>query len=483
MQLDLLWEQMLFALDMRHCLNLRLALRQEEKERGTSTETPSGMRNSRPKIRRRVISLTLCISLMLAWPSSGKAYGILTHHLLIDQAWNTVIVPILLKRFPSLTADQLRKAHAYAYGGCVIQDFGYYPFANEFFSNLTHYVRSGDFVQNLFEQAHTANEMAFAIGALSHYVGDSIGHSQATNTSVAITFPKLRAKYGSSVNYAQGKHQHSQVEWAFDANQAAKLRLAPWDYVDYIGLEVPREQLAAAFLETYGIPLREIVSGRIPAMKTFRFGARSFLPNFTYAEAVLHKGRFPGDTPSPELEQYEHQIAQLSNEAGWDQYRRKPGIRLHLLAGLIVILPKIGMLRMLSIKGPTVETERAYIASVNLSTAALAVALGRLMETQIDTGLADRDLDTGERVVPGGYPLTDKTYAQLLARITKVPTDQIPAGLKQDIIAYYADPVAPISTKKKPKEWAAVQERLQVLSGMKTIAEERHTPPLITGLK
>ncbi|HEX4770501.1 MAG TPA: zinc dependent phospholipase C family protein [Bryobacteraceae bacterium] len=395
----------------------------------------------------------------------------MTHHLLIDQAWKTVIVPILLDRFPSLTTEQLREAHAYAYGGCVVQDFGYYPFANAFFSDLTHYVRTGDFVQKLFQHAHTANEFAFAIGALSHYVGDSIGHSQSTNPSVAIMFPKLRDKYGSSVNYAEGKHQHGQVEWAFDANQAAKLRLAPLAYVRDIGLEVPREQLAAAFYETYGIPLREIVSGPLPAMKTFRFGARSFLPDSTYAEAVLHQGRFPADTPGPELDEYEREIGQLPKEEGWDQYRRKPGVGTHLLAGLIVVLPKVGMLKMLAIKDPTVETERAYIASVNLSIATLAVYLRQLNGTKIDTGLTDRDLDTGQPVVPGGYPLTDKTYARLLARLAKRPTQPIPAGLKQDIIAYYADPAAPISTKNKPKEWAAVQENLQVLIGIKAIPE------------
>ena len=436
----------------------------------TRTETPSASKSAL-KIRRSVAPLALCIPLMIAWPPSSKAYGVLTHHQLIDQAWNTVIVPILLNRFSSLTNEQLREAHAYAYGGCVVQDFGYYPFANAFFSDLTHYVRTGDFVQKLFQHANTANEFAFAIGALSHYVGDSIGHSQATNPSVAIMFPKLSAKYGSSVNYAQGKHQHAEVEWAFDAVQAAKLRLAPAAYVRDIGLEVPREQLAAAFYETYGIPLREIVSGPLPAMKTFRFGARSFLPNFTYAEAVLHKGQFPADTPGPELEQYEQQIGQLPIEERWDQYRRKPGVGIHLLSGLIVIVPKIGALQMLAIKSPTEETERAYIASVNLSTAALAVYLQRLMGTQIDMGLADRDLDTGQEMVPGGYPLTDRTYAQLIARITKVPAEPIPAGLKQDIIAYYADPAAPISTKKRPKEWAAVQEQLQVLVGMKTISE------------
>ncbi len=415
--------------------------------------------------------LILSIPLMIVWPPPGKAYGVLTHHLLIDQAWDTVITPILLNRFPSLTTEQLREAHAYAYGGCIVQDFGYYPFANEFFSDLTHYVRTGDFVQKLFQHATTADEFAFAIGALSHYVGDSIGHSEATNPAVAMTFPKLAAKYGSSVNYAQGKHQHAEVEWAFDANQAAKLRLAPAAYVHDIGLEVPREQLAAAFYETYGVPLQEIVSGPLPAMKTFRFGGRSFLPNFTYAEAVLHKGGFPADTSGPELEQYEHRIGQLAKEEGWDQYRRKPGIRIHVLAGVIVILPKVGTLRMLAIKGPTEETERAYIASVNLSTAALAVYLERLMGSKTDMGLADRDLDTGQQVVPGGYQLTDKTYAQLLARITKAPSEPIPAGLKQDVIAYYADPAAPISTRKKPHEWAAVQEQLQVLTGMKTISE------------
>jgi hypothetical protein len=447
---------------------------------GTRPETPLTITARAPKIRkirRWLAPLALCIPLIMASPHPGKAYGVLTHHQLVDQAWNAIIVPILLSRYPSLTTEQLREAHAYAYGGCIIQDFGYYPFANEFFSDLTHYVRTGDFVAKLFEHAATANEFAFAIGALSHYVGDSIGHAEATNRAVAITFPKLRAKYGSSVNYAEGKHQHAQVELAFDANQAARLRLAPAAYVHDIGLQVPREQLAAAFYETYGIPLREILSGPFPAMKTFRFGARSFLPNFTYAEALLHKGQFPGDTSGPELEQYERQIGQLPKEEGWDQYRRKPGFGIHLLAGVIVILPKIGTLSMLAVKGPTVETERAYIASVNLSTATLDVYLQKLMGPQTDMGLADRDLDTGQPVVPGGYPLTDKTYAQLLARITKVPSTPIPAGLKQDVIAYYADPGAPISTRKKPGEWAAVQQQLQVLNGMATISEERRDLP------
>ena len=130
---------------------------------------------------------------------------------------------------------------------------GYYPFGDEFFSNLTHYVRTGDFVVSLFRNAHNANELAFAVGALSHYVGDSFGHSQATNRAVAIEFPKSAARYGPSVNYAEGKHQHVQVEFAFDIDQIAKHRLAPLGYMRHIGIKVPVRQLALAFYETYGL--------------------------------------------------------------------------------------------------------------------------------------------------------------------------------------------------------------------------------------
>src|SRR6202034_2316395 len=144
------------------------------------------------------------------------AYSLLTHEQLIDLTWKDSIVPLLLSRYPTLTPAQLEHARAYAYGGCVIQDIGYYPFGDASFSNLTHYVRSGDFVVNLFRNAGNADELAFAVGALSHYIGDTIGHSEATNRAVPIEFPALGQRYGLSVNYAQGEKQHVQTEFAFD---------------------------------------------------------------------------------------------------------------------------------------------------------------------------------------------------------------------------------------------------------------------------
>jgi hypothetical protein len=404
----------------------------------------------------------------------------LTHQQLIDQSWESTIVPLLLSNFPSLSPEELRKAHAFAYGGSVIQDLGYYPFSNAFFSNLTHYVRSGDFVRSLFRNAQTADELAFAIGALSHYVGDSIGHSFATNPSVGITFPKLSKKYGPSVNYAQGKNAHGQVEFAFDINQATKRHLAPYDYVTHIGLNVPWNQLAAAFEETYGFPMNEIIGEHSEALRSYRFGARRFLPSLTYAEGLLHKDGFPDDTPGPEVDVFERHTVQLAREADWDSYRKNPGAGIHVLAGLIVIIPKIGPAKMLAIKGPTMQTESLYIESVNLSAAALAAALKQLAMPSAGSSahvalpeslVPDRDLDTGKRVVPGGYVLTDQTYAKLLARITKDATQLVPEGLKKDILSYYVDPNAPISTKHDTKKWALVQEQLRVLADMPVKAD------------
>jgi len=125
------------------------------------------------------------------------AYSVLTHEEIVDLLWTDEIQPLLLKRFPGLSEDQIKEAHAYAYGGAVIQDLGYYPFGSKEFSNLVHYVRSGDFVRELLLESQDVNEYAFALGALSHYASDISGHP-AVNQSVAIEYPKLRSMASQS---------------------------------------------------------------------------------------------------------------------------------------------------------------------------------------------------------------------------------------------------------------------------------------------
>ncbi len=404
---------------------------------------------------------------LLSAPGSLLAYSVQTHEQLIDLNWKNTIKPFLLRRFPNATEGDLERAHAYAYGGCAIQDLGYYPFSNQFFSNLAHYVRSADFILNLFQEAKNPNELAFAVGALSHYVGDTVGHLKAVNPAVAAEFPNLAKQYGSSVTYDENPHAHVKTEFAFDVNEISKHRMAPSAYLRHVGLRVPSEVLARAFSRTYGLDFQQILGERRPVVRGYRFAVRSFLPRIAYAEVVLHRRDFPPDDPTPAFQVFQQHLAEADFEKGWNQYRKKPGIRTYLLAGVIVILPKVGPLSLLAIRGPEPKTHQWYVESLNEATTALQKMLRKASLTP--GSLPNRDLDTGEKVRPGGYRLTDQTYAQLLKAVTRQPSQKLPAKLKQDVLDYYADPQAPISTKKSRKQWAQVQQQLGVLRGMNTL--------------
>jgi hypothetical protein len=438
---------------------------------------------------RILAAIVLVLSLVCPQPAAG--YSLFTHEQLIDLTWKDSIVPLLLSRYPNLTPAELERARAYAYGGCVIQDIGYYPFGNQSFSDLTHYVRAGDFVINLFRNAHNANELAFAIGALSHYIGDSVGHSEATNIAVPIEFPKLGAKYGSSVSYAEGKHQHVQTEFAFDINEIAHHRTAPLGYMRHIGLQVPTRQLALAFYQTYG--LTENFAGRRRInVRGYRFAVRTFIPRIAYSVTLLHRHNDAPDSKAPEVIELEKEAAEVAQENNWQAYRRNPGFETHLLAGVLFILPKVGPLTLVNVKGPTEQTEANYAHSVAVSTTALRRILTRF--TPVESRykgpapalsslpgartapqprdplhpLVNRDLDTGRVVEPGGYPLTDSTYADLLRKLVRNPNQPIPPGIKQDVQQYYSNLDLPITTKKNPGRWKTVLTDLKILQSMPT---------------
>ena len=401
----------------------------------------------------------------LSAASSAHAYSLLTHEQIIDLTWSTSIAPLLRSRYPNLTAAQLEQARAYAYGGCAIQDIGYYPFGDKFFSELTHYVRTGDFVAALFRDSRNANELAFAVGALSHYIGDSVGHSLATNVSVPVEFPRLRAEYGPVVTYAENTHAHVQTEFAFDIDEIAHRRLAPLQYLRHVGLKVPTTLLAKAFDETYGLGenFRASKSRRIN-VRGYRFSVHTLIPRVAYALTVLHRHDFPPDSQSPEFQKLASEAAQAAAEADWEKYRRKPGIITYSLAGLVFILPKVGALKLLAIRGPTDATEQDYVRSVNRSSDAMRSALAKFGGPK--PGLENRDLDTGAAVAPGSYKLTDETYAELLHRLVAVPQRALPAEVKANILAFYADPNAPIYTKTMPARWREVEDDLTRLEAM-----------------
>jgi hypothetical protein len=448
----------------------------------------------------------LGVACLLAFATPAFSYSLLTHEQLVDLTWDDSIVPFLLSHYPGLTPAQLEEARSYAYGGCVIQDIGYYPFGQVQLSDLMHYVRSGDFIVALLRDAHNADELAFAVGALSHYIGDSIGHPFSVNLAVPVEFPKLAMKYGKVVNYAEGPSQHVRVEFGFDIDEVAHHRMAPLSYLKHIGLNVSMRQLSLAFYQTYGVS--EDFSGtrgRRVNERSYRFAVRRFIPRIAYAVTLLHRHHEPDDVATAEAVALRSEIADMEKVNNWAAYRHRAGIGTWLLAGLIFITPKVGPLKLAAVKGPTPQTEADYQHSVSLSVAALRQMLARFtppdkrrrpspvpaavdgtvkpshelaksqhaqavseMRPDRRHPLPNRDLDTGAVVQPGGYPLTDKTYASILHVLTSQPNVPIPEGIKEDIAEYYAKPDAPIATKKDPEKWKQVQAELVTLKGMPT---------------
>ncbi len=404
------------------------------KRRSTSL---SSRRRHLPALLRTIVSLVL---VCLCSASNSLGYSVLTHEEIIDLAWNSSIKPLLLAKFPGTTDDQLRDAHAYAYGGSAIQDMGYYPFGKKFFSNLTHYIRTGDFIEWMFRNAHNVNEYAFAIGALSHYRGDSIGHERAVNPATAVEFPKLRKEYGDIVTYGETPHGHIRTEFAFDIDELRDAAFAPPPYLRYIGFKVPRKFLEDAFRATYGFDIHDILGRARPALRSYRTSVRSFIPAFAEAEVVLHGNQFP---PHPHDEVYRvfaERVARTNYERSWKHTYHGRGIRAHLLAIVVFLLPKVGAISDLAIKIPSPETQEWYLRSVNRTVDVFQEDLKNLLNKgEAGISFANLDLDTGARAHLGDYKLADQTYAELLARLTSRSQEKLSASLKQHLLEYYAE--------------------------------------------
>lgn len=415
------------------------------------------------KARTWMLILIACTWL----PTHARAYSVLTHEELIDLAWNDSIRPLLLARFPHATDAQLIEAHAYAYGGSAIQDMGYYPFGKRFFSNLTHYARTGDFIAWLFRNARTLDEYAFAVGALSHYLGDTIGHSQAIDPATALEFPKLRKEFGNSVTYGESPHAHIRTEFAFDIDELTDAAFAPPAYLQRIGFKVPRKFLEQAFISTYGFDIHQVLGRAHPALRSYRTSVRSFIPAFAEAEVVLHRHQFP---PHPNDEAYRtfaERVASTNYDRHWRHTYKGPGIRAHLLAVLVFLVPKIGAASDLAIKIPTPKTEEWYLQSVNHTVDVFRETLHKHLSTDDPAPLANLDLDTGNPAKFGDYPLADQTYAELLLRLASNPDRTIPADLKQNILDYYA------GLESLAEAHAQLRQQLETVKAMKPVPDPR----------
>ncbi len=378
--------------------------------------------------------LLLLASVLLTTSISSPAYSVLTHEEIIDLLWKSDIEPMLLRRFPSATAEDLRKAHAYAYGGCVIQDMGYYPFGNKDFSDLTHYVRSGDFVQALFDEATTMNEYAFAIGALAHYASDVTGHP-AINHAVALRFPKLRARFGDSVTYADSPTAHIRTEFGFDVAQVAKQRYAPDSYHDFIGFQVAQDSLKRAFRRTYGIELPDLFTDFDLSIGTYRRSVSKVIPEMTRAALLTHRVELNREIPNFNEKKFVYNLSRAAYEREWGRDYRRPGFGARFLAFLFHLVPKKGPFKAVAFETPTPETENMYFKSVNSTVEEFRNHLHELRAN--DLRLSNVDFDTGKRSAPGEYRLTDRTYAKLLHRLAEGNFTTVDGPLRTNLLAFY----------------------------------------------
>ena len=411
---------------------------------------------------RATRAAALLLIVMMCSPASS-AYSVLTHEEIVDLLWADEIRPLLLQRYPGLSEDQIKEAHAYAYGGAVIQDLGYYPFGSVEFSNLVHYVRSGDFVRELLLESQDVNEYAFALGALSHYASDIAGHP-AVNRAVAIAYPKLQAKFGQSVRYAQDKTAHLKTEFGFDTLQVAKNRYASQQYHDFIGFQVSKPLLERVFPVVYGVKLKVVLANEDLAVGSYRFSINELIPQMTRVALQTHKKELMSETPNFAKQKFLYRLSRSDYEKEWGKDYVKPGLGSRILATLLRYMPKIGPLRGLAFNSPTPKTEDLYIKSINTTVDQYRVLLEEVRTNTLV--LPNCDFDTGNPTKAAEYSLTDKTYAQLLTQLADRKFDQTSPELRADILDFYSDLSAPIDTKNDTARWRSVLKSLDQLRSL-----------------
>jgi hypothetical protein len=398
-----------------------------------------------------------------------EGYSVLTHEAIIDAAWKDGIAPLLLSRFPDATPEKMLQAHAYAYGGAIIQDLGYYPFGNRLFSDLTHYVRSGDFVIALIEESKDLDEYAFALGALSHYAADTSGHQFATNRAVAIVYPGLAKKYGPIVTYQEKPSAHMKVEYGFDVDQVAEGNYAPKAYHDFIGFEVSEPVLERAFARTYSLEMSGVLFSVDLSIGSYRHAVSTVIPRMTKVAWQLKRDEITNSHPSETKKEFIYNISNSGYHKEWGLIYEKPGFGARLKAFFLRLVPKVGPFSGLAFHPPPPAVEQLYMKSVNETLDHYRRLLLAQQEHQLQ--LPNDNLDTGAATGAATYRLADQTYAKLLDKTSGKPVSD---ALRRDLLSYYADLQKPFATKRNPKAW---HELIKELNTLKSTPVARVSPP------
>lgn len=389
------------------------------------------------------------------------AYSVLTHEAIIDSAWDRSIQPLLLRRFPQSSPEDLVHAHAYTYAGCILQDMGYYPFGSHFFSDLVHYVRSGDFVVNLIHTSENLDEYAFALGALAHYAADTEGHSIAINRSVAMQYPKLAQKFGDHPTYGDKPSAHLEVEFSFDVLQVAHGNYAPQAYHDFIGFEVSRPVLERAFRQTYALEIGDLFKDVDLAFGTYRRAVSSVIPTMTRAAWQIKKTDLQKAQPRVSQRAFVYNLSRASYLKEWGRGFKEPGFKIRLVAFFLRILPKIGPLKALAFKNPTPQMDLLFQTSFDRT---LEVYRGLLAQAgNARFALENRDFDTGALTRPAEYKLADNAYCELAIALARKDAAAVDPELRRNVVEFFRDTSLPFATKTHESRWKETLAALEKL--------------------
>jgi hypothetical protein len=415
---------------------------------------------------RKTITLFALSLTIILFTHQTFAYSVLTHQAIIDSTWKESIKPLLLKRYPAATAEQLKEAYAHTYGGAIIQDMGYYPFGSKLFTDLTHYVRSGEFIESLLEEAATLNEYAFALGALAHYAADNHGHSLGTNRVVPLEYPKLRARYGDEITYAEDPTAHLKTEFGFDVLQVAKGRYAPDAYHDFIGFKVAKDVLERAFVKTYGLQLKDVFQNLDLAIGTYRRAVSSLIPEMTKVAWELKKDEIEKSSPGITREKFLYSLSRAEYEKEYGKDYEKPGFFAKSTAWLFRVMPKVGPFKVFAFKAPTPEAEKLFMESFNATLTRYRSLLAQARDGKPQ--LENIDFDTGKPTRAGEYSLADRAYSKLVIALEKNKFERANPELRQNIIGFYGDLNAPIATKADRDDWRRTLAALDKLKATPT---------------
>ena len=408
-----------------------------------------------------MVRLTLPLLILLFINSTAGAYSVLTHEALVDAMWDVQLKPLLLARFPKSTPEELKKAHGFAYGGAIIQDMGYYPHGSPEFSDLTHYVRTGDFIMALIAEAQDLNELAFALGAMSHYMGDLDGHRFATNVAEPMLYPNLQKKYGKFITYEQNPPAHLKTEFGFDVLEVAKGNFAPQAYHDFIGFYVSKTDLQKGFRDTYGLDLDDVFDDFDRAVESYRRAVSKTIPKATRVAWAGKQQEIQASDPGMTRKRFVYVMKRSSYERNWGKQYDRPGLGDRILAFILRLLPPIGPLKDLRFKMPTPQVEKLYMESFTRATMQYGSVLKQAQARTLH--LDDPNYDVGIYTPPGTYFLQDKVQAYWVRKLSEKKFATVTPDIRQEILRYYANLDAPLATKKRNKDWRELLAALQEL--------------------